>query len=639
MIFNINSNLNKVLNQVINVIFVCTFVFGSFVTLDLGNVKIANAQIMSSPSYKMQGDSVNFGGGTSASGSYREEDTVGEIGTGDSASANNALRAGFHQADVITPVPPTPTPTSTPPFPHSSSGSRPWFTMSTTTLGQEIKKYIDAASSTREKNVPVTPVHWVPSNEDPFKYIESVMSLDPRLQILTLADFDFIQDDEKLKIFEGSIIAVDGTKNLTVRLDYIKVPEILKTVAFTLTDPTDSTKVFPFVLRINADKTAYEATIGPLGKTGVYKVNVVVLDYQNQGLKRLDGNLLASVGVLPPEVIAGFMALPWLTIGIIFLILLIIIIILLLIRRRKNEKDAKVKKVTKLLLIFMALTLASLTIAHADFNREINYQGKLFTSAGTPVADGTYNVRFALYNSVSGGIQAWSETTTATVSNGLFSVMLGSTSPFAGVDFAQTLYLGVEIGGVGAPVWDGEMTPRKVLGAVPAAFVSEHSNTAAMASTSDYAMNAGTSTYSTNSNYSNTSGTSTYSNNAGTSTYSWNANNAVTASTSDYALSAGTSTFALTASSSNALQGFFASQFMRSDVANYGDLNIFGNASFSGNIIAANITATGTLFASSTSFDVLQAQTASIGNLSGLLFGTNGAVSALSTSSLAINTD
>ena len=588
MIFNTNSKLNIVLNQLVNVIFACTFILGSFVTLDLGIVNIANAQVMSSPSYKMQGDSVNFGGGTSASGSYRAEDTSGEIGTGDSASANNALRAGLHQADVITPVPPTPNPTSTPPFPHSSSGSRPWFTTSTTTLGQEIKKYIDAASSTREKNVPVTPVHWVPSNEDPFKYVESAMSLDPRLQILTLADFDFIQDDEKLKMFEGSIIAVDGTKNLTVRLDYIKVPEILKTVAFTLTDPTDSSKVFPFVLRINSDKTAYEATIGPLGKTGVYKVNVVVLDYQNQGLKRLDGNLLASVGVLPPAVVAGLKALPWLTIGIIFAILILIVLIIILIRKRKEKKDNEMKKVTKLLILFLALTLSSLAIAHADFNREINYQGKLFTSAGTPVADGIYNVRFALYNSVSGGTQEWSETTTATVSNGLFSIMLGSTSPFAGVDFAQTLYLGVEIGGVGAPVWDGEMTPRKVLGAVPAAFVSEHSNT---------------------------SGTSTYSLNAATSTYS------------------------LLASSSNLLSGLLASQFIRSDIPNYSNLTINGDGIFTGNILGGNITATGTITASSTIFDILNTQTASIGSLNGLLFGTNGVIGTTSTSTLNINTD
>jgi hypothetical protein len=69
----------------------------------------------------------------------------------------------------------------------------------------------------------------------------------------------------------------------------------------------------------------------------------------------------------------------------------------------------------------------------------------------------------------------WTESLTGTsrvsVTNGLFSVMLGSSSPLTSVDFNQTLYLAVEIGGTaGSPTWDGEMSPRKVIGTVPAAF-------------------------------------------------------------------------------------------------------------------------------------------------------------------------
>ena len=48
--------------------------------------------------------------------------------------------------------------------------------------------------------------------------------------------------------------------------------------------------------------------------------------------------------------------------------------------------------------------------------------------------------------------------------------MLGEQSSLSGVDFNQTLYLGVEIGGTSTPAWDGEMSPRKILGAVPVAF-------------------------------------------------------------------------------------------------------------------------------------------------------------------------
>ena len=118
-------------------------------------------------------------------------------------------------------------------------------------------------------------------------------------------------------------------------------------------------------------------------------------------------------------------------------------------------------------------------VAHGQVNPEINYQGKLTDSSGVAVPDGSYHMRFWLITSPTAATTSpsavWSEERTGgdrvTVTNGLFSVMLGSTSPLTSVDFDQTLYLAVEIGGSGGtPSWDGEMSPRKVLGTVPAAF-------------------------------------------------------------------------------------------------------------------------------------------------------------------------
>ncbi len=127
-------------------------------------------------------------------------------------------------------------------------------------------------------------------------------------------------------------------------------------------------------------------------------------------------------------------------------------------------------------LLFLGQTKS----ANAAFNKEINYQGKLTNSSNVAVADGTYHMRFKLYTVATGGASIWDEdrSTAAgdriTLTNGLFSVMLGSSTPLTSVDFNQTLYLGVEVGGSGGgAVWDGEMTPRKKLGAVPAAFVAD----------------------------------------------------------------------------------------------------------------------------------------------------------------------
>ena len=114
----------------------------------------------------------------------------------------------------------------------------------------------------------------------------------------------------------------------------------------------------------------------------------------------------------------------------------------------------------------------------AAANPQMNYQGKLTTPSGVSVPDGTYNMRFWLLTSpsVATSSAVLTESLTSTekvqVTNGLFSIMLGSSTPLTSVDFNQTLYLGVEIGGTSTPAWDGEMSPRKILGTVPAAFVA-----------------------------------------------------------------------------------------------------------------------------------------------------------------------
>lgn len=61
------------------------------------NAPLMYAEVMNSTSYKIDRDSINFGGGLSASGSYSSESTMGEIATGDSSSNNFRLRAGYQQ--------------------------------------------------------------------------------------------------------------------------------------------------------------------------------------------------------------------------------------------------------------------------------------------------------------------------------------------------------------------------------------------------------------------------------------------------------------------------------------------------------------------------------------------------------------
>ncbi|MEK7555924.1 MAG: hypothetical protein AAB523_01390 [Patescibacteria group bacterium] len=116
----------------------------------------------------------------------------------------------------------------------------------------------------------------------------------PEFEKLTILDFDFIQDGKKL-VFSNETAVLDGTKNLIISLDYRKVPEVLKTIGITLQDPADPEKVFAFLLRVNSDKSAYEAVIAPLQRSGTYHFGIAILDFKNQSVKKLSGSLVARV--------------------------------------------------------------------------------------------------------------------------------------------------------------------------------------------------------------------------------------------------------------------------------------------------------------------------------------------------------
>ena len=134
------------------------------------------------------------------------------------------------------------------------------------------------------------------------------------------------------------------------------------------------------------------------------------------------------------------------------------------------------------LVVFFAISLAISSYSEAaSFSKVINYQGKLTDNLGATVADGLYNMEFKLYTASSGGSSIWTNTLIQadriTVTDGLFSVLLGATSTaLTGVNFDQPLYMSINIGGTTntvSPTWDGEMSPRKQLSAAPSAFESD----------------------------------------------------------------------------------------------------------------------------------------------------------------------
>jgi hypothetical protein len=117
-----------------------------------------------------------------------------------------------------------------------------------------------------------------------------------------------------------------------------------------------------------------------------------------------------------------------------------------------------------LLVLFLAVTAAS-----AQIPKTLSYQG-LLTSGGAVVADGAYDVRFGLFDSLSGGTELWAETHPATsVVRGTFNAVLGTVTPLT-LAFNKPYHLEIRVlagPGIGAPVI---LAPRTSLGAVAYAF-------------------------------------------------------------------------------------------------------------------------------------------------------------------------
>jgi hypothetical protein len=149
----------------------------------------------------------------------------------------------------------------------------------------------------------------------------------------------------------------------------------------------------------------------------------------------------------------------------------------------RMKRGAVMMKKFAVTAIFGFLILAASVWAQAP--NLVNYQGVLKDSGGNPLT-GTYSITFSLYSVSTGGTALWTETQgSVSVSNGLFSVLLGSVTPLTPSEFSGTdRWLGVTVGG------DPEMTPRQRIASVPYALrtppTANHQNVFYITSGSHY---------------------------------------------------------------------------------------------------------------------------------------------------------
>lgn len=104
---------------------------------------------------------------------------------------------------------------------------------------------------------------------------------------------------------------------------------------------------------------------------------------------------------------------------------------------------------------------------HAEIPQMVSYQGKVTDSDGTPVADGTYTMRFRIYDAASGGNLEWdSGNQSVAVNGGIFNVLLGeSPQPALNLPFDEDYWLLVTVEG-------DDQTPRQRLGSVGCAYMA-----------------------------------------------------------------------------------------------------------------------------------------------------------------------
>jgi hypothetical protein len=106
-------------------------------------------------------------------------------------------------------------------------------------------------------------------------------------------------------------------------------------------------------------------------------------------------------------------------------------------------------KTYRRLAVYTAISLIACSLASAEIPQLISYQGKV-TEGSQPVADGSYTMRFRIYNDPSSGTLRWDSGNQAVqVTNGVFSILLGeSGQPALVLSFDEDLWILVTFEGV-----------------------------------------------------------------------------------------------------------------------------------------------------------------------------------------------
>jgi len=102
------------------------------------------------------------------------------------------------------------------------------------------------------------------------------------------------------------------------------------------------------------------------------------------------------------------------------------------------------------------IVLLSLQVLFSQVPHKMSFQAYLTDANNMPVAPGSYEMTFRIYDALTEGNKLWEETQTVTVDGSLVSLMLGNTVPL--VTLKSAGYLEIQLK-------DDILSPRQELGA------------------------------------------------------------------------------------------------------------------------------------------------------------------------------
>jgi len=163
---------------------------------------------------------------------------------------------------------------------------------------------------------------------------------------ITINDFNFYSDGQKLILKNGKIIEVENNKNVIVTIDYKKIPREYNTIIFSF---RSEDSIYSYLLKPDKEKNIYFTTFKSPESSGIFPIEIIFFDAANNRVLKLDAELSVFKKEIEKPIEKSIFAGVYLNFKMVLIflwliLLLLVIIIFLLIRQRRKEEENQKEK-------------------------------------------------------------------------------------------------------------------------------------------------------------------------------------------------------------------------------------------------------------------------------------------------------